>query len=157
MIAPTVDQRAQLKQLVTRYRVCWDVWPEYVYVASKRRQIGFELELSGTHEPNIEHPSPGCEHCRRVFLALVETAEWILPRETRPTRYDLEPYETKIHYSQVRNSRPDVSLSMKILHRQGGFDPVDACEVRCLSEMQQRLREVGACQGRWVAGRKEQP
>src|SRR3990170_3796561 len=49
-----------LKQLVKRYRICWEVLPEYVYEDHERRQTGFRLELVGTHEPGVDHPEPGC-------------------------------------------------------------------------------------------------
>ena len=140
-----------LKELAQRYRVRWEVWPAYTMLNGRRLQIGFELELSGTHEPGVEHATPGCEHCRRVFLGLIEIADWILPREKRPSRYDLEPYQRAIHYSQKRGNRPDVSLNIKILHREDGLRAVDACEERCLEEMQRRLRELGASEGRWIA------
>ena len=150
----SANQLMELRPLVERYRVCWDVWPEYVMVGSERRQIGFELELSGTHAPGAHNPTPGCAYCKEVFSALLSIAEWIRPAEGRPTRYDFQPYEMKIHYSQNRSFRPDVNLSIKILHRQGGFDLVDPCEKRCLSEMEEKLRQIGACHGSWFGSRQ---
>lgn len=145
----TATEVDTLRETVARYRVCWDVWPEFALVKGKRMQIGFELELSGTHEPGVEHPSPGCEHCQRVFLGLVEIADWIQPKERRLSRYEIEPYQQTLRYSQRRNSRPDVSLSLRILHREDGLQPVDPCEERCLDEMEHRLGEIGACKGSW--------
>lgn len=139
-----------LQESVRRFRVCWDVWPEYVLVDKQTRQVGFELELSGTHEAGVEHAVPGCEHCRRVFAALSDIADWILPKEKRASRYDLEPYQPRLHYSGSRDFRPDVALAIRILHRTDGLNPVDACELRCLEEMKQRLHELGASQGSWT-------
>jgi hypothetical protein len=39
-----------LAQLVNRYRVCWEVWPEYALIGQKSRQVGFELELLGSNQ-----------------------------------------------------------------------------------------------------------
>jgi len=72
-----------LKELVRQFRVCWEVWPEHIAVAGQRRQVGFALELSGTHEPAVDHPTPGCLHCRKVFAALQVIAVYILPRDER--------------------------------------------------------------------------
>lgn len=69
----------ELRELVGRHRVCWEVWPEYLYVAKERRQVGSQLELCGTHEPEVEHPEPGCPDCQRIFVALRAIADWILP------------------------------------------------------------------------------
>jgi len=143
------ESPAVLRELVQRYRVCWEVWPEYVFVGREKRQIGFALELSGTHDRGVLHPTPGCQHCRGVFAALQTIAVYIMPKEERPSRYEIETYEPAIHYSAARQHRPDVDLTIRILHRSGFERPMDECEVRCLEEMKQRLRELGACDRRW--------
>jgi len=113
------------------------------------RQIGFRLELTGTHEEAVEHPQPGCEHCRRVWRALKATADWVVPKERRDSDYDIVPYDQSIRYDAMRKFRPDVSLQIWIRHRSGFDREVDACEVRCLNEMIGRLREIGARKGKW--------
>jgi hypothetical protein len=145
----TEQSSSGLADFATRYQVCWEVWPEYLMVAGKQRQVGFELELTGTPEPGTEHVGPGCPACRRVYAALHAIADWILPKELRPSMYEIGPYEQVLRYSAVRGSRPDVTLSVKIVHRKGFDQPVDQCEVRCLEEMKQRLKQLGACERRW--------
>ena len=140
---------AVLKELVKQFRVSWEAWPEYAVVDRERRQIGFTLDLYGTHEPGTGHIDPGCRHCHRVFAALRVIADWILPRDERPSRYEIESYNPSISYSPARGNRPDLTLTIRIQHREGFERPVDACEVRCLEEMKQRLREVGACERQW--------
>jgi hypothetical protein len=152
---PSLERTLEfLREVVGRYRVCWEVLPEYIIAGHERRQIGFTLELSATHAPGVEHPSPGCRHCQEVFAALQTVAAHILPREKRDSVYRIEPYDQAIHYSRARKDRPDVALKIGILHRTGFERPVDACEVRCLTEMKQRLAELGACEGQWRS-RKE--
>lgn len=145
------DKELEMKELVERYRVCWEVWPEYTSVRGERRQIGFALELSGTHEPGVEPPLPGCEHCIRVYNALQTIASHIIPQERRPSRHDIGIYDPAIHYSPQRRWRPDVSLTVRILHRSGFEQPVDECENKCLNEMKTHLRKLGAAEGRWVS------
>jgi len=134
---------------VKRFRVCWEVWPEYLVVCGERRHVGFELVLCGTHEPGTTTIMPGCLHCHRVFEALQEIAIWIQPQEIRPSKYRIGPYDSALHYAAVRNHRPDVALSVKILHRERIEDPLDECQVRCLEEMKSKLRALGAPEGRW--------
>ena len=143
------DQSLVLVELVKRHQVCWEVWPEYLIVGGKQQQVGFELELSGTHEPGTEHVSPGCPACRHVYRALHSIADSILPKDERPSRYEIGPYEQALRYSAVRGNRPDVTLSLKIVHRRGFDQPVDQCEMRCLEEMKQCLRQLGACERQW--------
>lgn len=139
----------RLQELVERFQICWEALPDYYYVKKEKRQIGFTVELTGTHERGVEHPEPGCQHCRHVRLALQEVADWVLPKEKRDSDYDIVPYDQSIQYNAARKFRPEVSLRIWIRH-QSGFDrEVDACEVRCLNEMKQRLRDIRAQQGKW--------
>jgi hypothetical protein len=148
--AVTQPTHAALAELVQRFRVCWEAWPEFELLGHEKRQIGFVLELHGTHEPGVKHPLPGCPHCLRVFDALRTIADWILPREKRPSRYEIESYVPVISYSPARGNRDDVTLTIRILHREGYERPVDACEARCLKEMEARLKELGASEKQWV-------
>src|SRR5215472_10027490 len=139
----------KLKQEVARFQVCWETLPDYYCVKGQRRQIGFVLVLAGTHEASVEHPEPGCEHCRNVRRALRAVAEWILPKERRDSAYDITPYDQAIHYDPSRRFRPEVTLQIGIRHRSGFDRAVDACEVRCRNEISQKLRALGAREGRW--------
>ena len=124
---PAGAQLEEFKQLVRKYRICWEVWPEYLMVAGNKRQVGFELVLVGAHEEGT-HPTPGCPKCLDLFQHLKEIA---------------------IHRAVKRRLRPEVMLSLKILHRQGYDQPVDACEVDCLNEMQDKLKNIGAQRDVW--------
>jgi hypothetical protein len=144
------EQRpSALVNLVKRYQVCWEVWPEYLMVGGKESQVGFELELSGTPDLESNHIGPGCPACRQVYATLRAIADWILPKEERPSRYEIGMYEQALRYSSVRGNRPDVTLSVKIVHRRGFDLPVDECEMRCLKEMKSNLLELGACERQW--------
>lgn len=155
MTAMVESALRELRDLVARYRVCWEVWPECIWTDNHRRQIGFQLELYGTHEAMTKaHPLPGCPACQRLYAALHAIAEWILPQEKRPTAHEIGPYDQALRYSPTRRNRPDVTLRIRIVHRHGFEAPVDACEVRCLTEMQERLRELGAQERQWVTEHK---
>jgi hypothetical protein len=143
-----------LRELVERYRVCFDILNEYTYVAHVRQQIGFCIELVGTHPVGIEHPEPGCEHCRDVYHALERIGSWITPKEVRPSYYEIEAFDSAIRYEPAHKNRPDVLLRIKILHRKEGFAPVDACEIQCVNEMKEKLRNIGAQRGTWRQSRK---
>ena len=138
-----------LKDLVRRFRVCYEVWPEFDMVEGHKRQIGLALELLGTHARDMEHPEAGCVHCRTVFSALRRIAEHILPSDHRPSRYEIGPYDQAIHQAHVRRDRADVSLTIRIFHREDFEKPLDECQTRCLSEMLRRLRDLGASEVRW--------
>ena len=85
--------------------------------------------------------SPGCHLCSETFADLRRVAEWILPKEQRPSQYDIPPFDQSLHASE--SGRFDVALPIRIEHRHRHFDSVDDCEERCLKEMQERLAELG--------------
>jgi hypothetical protein len=148
---------ARLRDLVQQFRVCWSDRSEECFVDGTKRKIGFALELCGTHELGTLHVSPGCEHCRPVQAALKEIAHWILPREERPSMYDIDIDNQALEYSPAHGNRPDISLTIRIVHRGILERPVDECEVRCLEEMEQSLKDLGACKGRWVSHASASP
>lgn len=142
---------ARIRDLVQQFRVSWSVRPEECFVDHIKRKIGFTIELCGTHEPGTLHVSPGCEHCRPVQAGLREIANWILPREERPSMYDIDIDNQALEYSPAHANRPDISLTIRIIHRGNIEGPVDECEVRCLQEMEQSLKDLGASKGRWAS------
>ena len=135
-------------EFVRRYRVCYEIWPEYLPVKDKRVPVGFELILIGAHEPGA-HPEPGCELCAEILKPLRAIAEWILPKVERDSRYEVEIHDHAIQGRAQRKFRPEVTVSVRILHRQGFDQPVDACERTCLQEMEEKLKSIGVQYQLW--------
>ena len=143
----TPSESTDISDLVRRFHVCWDVWPEYAFIKHEKRQIGFELDLSGTYEGGEPHPEPGCEQCMEIYRALVRIAEDVLPGGNADILPQFESYDQGIHYSPRRGNRPEVVLRVRITHRKAAFeDPVDKAQVQYLDELQQRLEERGVGQ-----------
>ena len=150
-----------MRDLVKRFAVCWEAHLEQAVVAEpdpkqnerrfrrKIKEIGFSLELYGTPEPWAKNVSPGCDPCLRVQSALKEISEWILPREQGRCTFQIETELASLHYSPVRKNRPDVCVTIQILHRNNWDQPIDECEENCLNQIERVLHELGACKGAW--------
>lgn len=130
------------KQLVQRFQVCWDVWPEYTFINHEKRQIGFELDLAGTHEDGEKHPEPGCEKCLEIYQSLIRIAEDALPERSENVTYQFEPYDQAIQYSPRRGNRPEVILRVRIIHRNAFERPLDAAQVQFMEDLQKRLKAL---------------
>jgi hypothetical protein len=143
-----MNTEKELKALITKYRICWSVFPEKALVDETLRQTGFRLELYGTHPPDVVHADPGCAHCHEVWTALKTVADSITPPKDRDSEYDVETFDDSIHYSRLRRNRPDVELHIEIIHK-SGFGPVNECENRCLKEMTAKLQQLGATEDYW--------
>jgi len=137
----------RLRNLVEKHSVCYEVRSEEQVVDGKIMKVGFELQLYGTHDHGETRLTPGCERCVQTFEDLREIAEWIMPREERASRYEIEPYDSAPHLSPARKLRGEVVLTMRIVHRHAFFQPIDECEQLCLAEMKAKLIELGARQG----------
>lgn len=137
--------RQRLGRLVRRHDVRWEVWPRrHVGSNEELYPVGYELELLGVHDHPSRMPRAGCDECRHVFRALKEIAKAIIPDADTESRYEVAMFDGALHHSPQRALRPEVRLTISILHREGYSRPVDECEVRCLNWMKERLVALGA-------------
>jgi hypothetical protein len=148
----TREREAHLRKLAARHGARYEVLPETQVIDDRRVRVGFDLQLYGLHE----HPKaamPGCAECSKVYAALCEIAEWILPKEQRPSRYEIQEPDRALHVAPDLKDRDEVRPEVKILHRHNFFAPIDKCEERCLSEMKEKLRRLGIREGTRRPGR----
>lgn len=108
----------------------------------------------GIRQCEGEPLTPGCQYCYETFKDLRKIAEWIMPQERRPSRYEISIFDGSIHSASKRRFRPEVVLNMKIVHREAFDQPVDECEELCLKEMRQKLAELGVPEGNIVSTSK---
>ena len=147
--AETMQTLEELQMIIQDHRVCWEVLPEQIPVKNDAPlKVGFNLMLYGTHEVGV-HPTPGCEKCAQIYRDLRKIAIRVIPKEERPSRYEISIYESAIGYNRMRGNRPDVELTIKILHRSRYDQPVDECEITCLNEMKTKLVSLGAQERHW--------
>ena len=148
--ASAPERLERLRDLVREHRVCREVLPEQLVVMSGQvLQVGFNLMLYGAHAHDTDRPKPGCERCQRIFVHLREIAQWILPKDERPSRYEIEIFDNAVRYDPLRGNRADVTVTIKIVHRSQVDAPVDQCEVFCLHEMEAKLVKIGVQNLQW--------
>jgi hypothetical protein len=111
-------------------------------------KVGFDLMLYRTHAVG-EHPLTGCKKCMEIYRDLRNIVNRVIPKEERPSRYKISIYESALGYNRMRGNRPDVELTIKILHRSEYERPVDECDVLCLNEMKDKLSSLGAYEMHW--------
>jgi len=151
----------QLRAIARKHQVCYEVWPERSVAEGRRIQIGFELQLCGTNEhltTKAQQPVPGCAICQGTYDDLKRIADWILPREERPSRYEIGGFDRSLHVApHSRHSRNEVVVPIHIMHRTEFNREVDDCENRCLKEMRGRLNQLGIYEGRWRSDDEKPP
>ena len=138
----------KFKDIVERHHVCYQVWPIRSNGADMP-QVGFAVDIAGTHDHPESSPRPGCTECRVVYEALRELAIAACPPVTDATSIDILPFDRSIHASSRRSYRDDVELRIHVTHRVGTDLPVDACERACLDHIVGCLEEFGARKNTW--------
>jgi hypothetical protein len=83
-----------------------------------------------------------------IHGALEAVARWALVQDEQVI-CEMSHSDTSLRYSGVRGNRPDVTLSIKILHRTGSDSPVVESERDYLEKAKARLRQLGACEHQW--------
>lgn len=151
-----------LLEIVEKHQVCYEVWPERSVAEGQKIMIGFELQLCGTNShvaaKGEDQPVPGCEYCLSTYEDLKQIAEWILPREKRPSRYEIAGFDRSLHVApHSRQSRSEVVLTIHIMHRTDFNREVDDCESHCLKEMKGRLQQLRIQEGKWRSDTEKPP
>jgi hypothetical protein len=144
------DTVTRVRQIIAKHTVRYEVWPHYEIAMGKRVVVGFDLELYGTHDHGKTRLIPGCPLCQETYADLRLLAESVLPKEDRPSKYDIPPFDSSLRESA--SGVFEVLVAIRIEHRHGFFDPVDACEERCLKEMCEKLTELGVSTGHRTTG-----
>lgn len=135
----------ELRILVEKHTVRFETWPHYDIASGKRVMDGFDLELHGTHDHGHSRMTPGCDLCWSTHRDLRKIAEAVLPKEERPSDYEIPPFDDSLH-ADARGEM-EVVLTIRIKHRHDYFAPVDDCEERCLHEMKSELAKLGVAGG----------
>lgn len=151
MVAEESINEETLRTWIQEYRICWEVSPLTEMYQHKQVQVGFELHLFGRH-PAKGTLGPGCSECHSLYQKLTAITLFALPKDIRPSRYEIDPYSADFRYRPESGWTPEVQLTLRVQHRTGYFDPIDPCEVRCSEEIQERLRGLGSPPNAWAHG-----
>lgn len=134
----------ELRDRVRRHKIHWQAWPEYHVDGSERRQVGFRLGLLGTQDRPSTRPVAVCPESWKVYTSLRELARWVLPEEEGESDLLVSVDDASL---VSEGDRRDIMVTIKIAHRRGVDRPVDAREMRCLADIEERLLQLGAPQG----------
>jgi hypothetical protein len=146
-MSPVITTVTVLGELVRRYKICWEVWPEYAVAGQKRRQVGFELELLGS-DTGVGEFDPSCPKSDEIHAALDKIARWILEKDEQVS-LQIDDHRQRLCYARARRNRADVTLSIQILGRKAFDNPVDDNERNYLERAEARLRGLGAYEHHW--------
>jgi hypothetical protein len=139
------DGRLCLSDLVRMFRISFRLRPTYVSLASDGPEIGFEMELIGSHRTVGKHVHGGCAHCLRVLLVLLELADQCLSKEDPADRRAGPRSEKLIRYASSAGDWPEVVLAMTVVRR-ASLEQIAGDQMwQCTEDIRTVLRDLG-CQ-----------
>ena len=146
-----MDPAVNLREWVSEHRVTWELSPWQEMVDHQATAVGFELRLFARHNPGTR-ADPGLRERAQLYEVLRGIALSVLPKESRPTCYEVQPFDASLHMRPEAHWEPEGQLRVHITHRERYLMPVDECEKRCADEIQQGLRDLGAQPRSWCEG-----
>ncbi len=138
----TSTDALQLREIARSRHVHFDVAPEMVIRGSERVKVEFEIHIWAVH-PKGARALPGCPKCWDLVDDLRRIAESVVPADERPSRTELAPFRPALYESRLVPEADEVSVTIRLFHREGYDRPIDACEERCLKEIRARLHALG--------------
>lgn len=141
MAATASSDTESLREFIRTHHVRYHVWPgAWRTGPGTLTPVGFALELAADAPHGSEHAVPGCVRCQVVFEGLHRLARAILPVSDRESIYDIGPFDAAWH----GRTSPEIVLTIDVVRRGGGYDATGMCQRRCVDEMKERLRALGA-------------
>jgi hypothetical protein len=148
----TTEDADSLHDLVRRYRVCFDLAHELGPTGTGVRPIGFSIELAGSHPHEPGAPIASCAECARLTTALRTIAGEVLPGAPKDVAFSVDGPRPALQFTPKHGGRPDLTVTIAVLHRESVQRPVDDSEARARDEVVARLRALGVPEGAWPEG-----
>jgi hypothetical protein len=148
----TQQEREELRRLVRKHRVVYQVSPATEVVGGQRVHVGCDLDLLGAHEPHAPGVLPGCERCRTIWDDLLRIAEAVRPTDVmRATVVRVALFDHAIHTRRARQTgeRDEVCLTLTLRRKSERSAATDECEERCLRGVIDGMRNLGLQPGAW--------
>ena len=139
---PSRPTDAELRKVVAKHAVTYEVSPSQVPRAGELRTIGYDLRLTARHSPPLASTTPGCAECIAVWQQLCTIVEAVLP-ERRHSSFSIRHFDSALHIEPRRSATPEVELVLEVRHQTDYEAPADPCEAECLAAIIQGLKRLG--------------
>jgi hypothetical protein len=144
-----MDAATSVRELVQKYRVCYEVAHELGPMSGSVRPIGFAIELAGTHDHSPAVSIARCPECAHAAAALQAIAYAALPGESADVSFRVQEPRIAHHFTPKHDNRPDLTATITVLHEGGAQHPVDEPEVRGRDAIVAQLTALGVPEGSW--------
>lgn len=136
----SVEELLGLRDLVRMFDISFRLRPIYASLASDGPEIGFELELIGTHQKVKQHDQSRCTQCGSLLLVLLELADECLSEEQVADQISTH-CEKVVHYTSGAGDWPEVALRISVI-RKANQEDVAADRLTQLDQLLQLTEDI---------------
>ncbi len=133
-----------LREMVGHFQITWGVTPLHESDPEGGTEIGFVLELNGTHEPVPDHAERSCHHCANLLLALRIVGDWLFPRQGKCSFCEVQVYHNFVCGDEGVQARPCSTRALRLVSQPETHCRFGACHVWCMTKLTERLSRIGA-------------
>ena len=133
-----------LREMVEHFQITWGVRPLHQSDSEVSVEIGFVLELNGTHEPVADHAKWSCLHCANLLLALRIVGDWLFPREGQCSFCEVQVYHNFVCGDEEVEARICSTRALRLVSQPETRCRFGACHVWCTTKLTERLNRIGA-------------
>lgn len=132
-----------LTEIVEHFQITWGVTPLHESAAGESVEVGFVLDLHGTHEPAANHRERTCQHCANLMLALRIIGDWLFPPQGKCSSCEVQAYNNFIRGDQQGQPEACSTRAIRLVSHLGARCPLGACHAWCMTKMTERLNAIG--------------
>lgn len=144
------ENEDEVREVVSRRKICYDTEPYYINRQGKLVQIGYQLTIYGTLDGTAEDvtpDTPGFEEVEQDVRRLAEAVSHTCGALHMCESTILDP--SQITYSHERNMRPDVTVHIPVFDQDNFGHPVDDKVNQMLHSAVGLLEEMGVRKTEW--------
>jgi hypothetical protein len=133
-----------LREMVEHFQITWGVTPLHESDSGESIEIGFALDLNGTHESAADHAGRTCRQCANLMLALKIIGDWLFPRQGKCSFCEVQAYHNFIRGDEQVQAQACSTRTLRLVSHLGTRCQLAACHVWCMTKMTERLNRIGA-------------
>ncbi len=132
-----------LREIAEHFQITWGVTPLHEPHSEESVEIGFVLDLNGTHEGAARHRAQTCQHCANLMLALRIIGDWLFPPQGKCSFCELQAYSNFVRGDQQGQPEACSTRALRLVSHLGTRCQLGACHVWCKTKMTEQLNRIG--------------
>jgi hypothetical protein len=133
-----------LREMVEHFQITWGVSPLHQADSGVSVEIGFVLDLNGTHEPVADHAERSCRHCANLMLALKIVGDWLFPRQGKCSFCEVQVYHNFVCGDEHGQGQECATRALRLVSQPETRCQLGACHAWCMTKLTERLNRIGA-------------